>query len=129
MALELSSRIFGEFPVGNTANTAGSLEPLVSQPAGGSAVSGIGNHESLVAMGRNPGLVAHDLDCLDSVQQPPARRPELDLVDQSKDLDPFSIVTSDRLLDGLLVGQDAKIPIFRKLRAVFTNHSSSRAMH
>jgi hypothetical protein len=81
MALEVGGRVFGEFPVGNTANRAGSFEPFVSQPAGGSAVSGIGDQKGLVAVGRNPGLISHDLDCFDSMQQSPARRPELDFVD------------------------------------------------
>jgi len=67
MALELGGRIFSEFPLGNAANSARPFEPLVSQPAGGPAVSGIGDDEGLVAMGRNPGLIAHDLDLLDPV--------------------------------------------------------------
>ena len=68
MALEVGGRILGEFPVGNTANTASPLKPLISKPAGCPAVSGIGDDEGLVAMGRNPGLVTRDVDGLDSVQ-------------------------------------------------------------
>ena len=118
MALELCRRVFFELPLGNTANAAGSLEPFVPQPAGGTAVSGIGDHEGLVAVRRDPGLIARHLHRLDAVQQPPTRRPELDLVDQAKDLDAFPIVTFSRLLDGLLIGHDARIPICRRLRRI-----------
>ncbi len=79
MALEVGGRIFSQFPVGNTANTAGPFEPLISKPAGCPAVSGIGDQKGLVTMGGNPGLITHDIDFLDSMQQPPTRRPELDL--------------------------------------------------
>jgi hypothetical protein len=114
MALEVGGRIFFELPLGNTADTARPLEPLVSKPAGCPAVSGIGNYEGLVAMGRNPGLITCDIDGLDSVQQPATRRPELDLIDQSKDLYSLSIVTSGRLFIFLLISQDERIPIGRK---------------
>jgi hypothetical protein len=67
MALEVGGRIFGEFPFGNTANPAGSFEPFVSKPAGCPAVSGIGDDKALVAMGRNPGLIAGDIDRPDSM--------------------------------------------------------------
>ena len=65
MALEVGGRIFGEFPVGNTANTAGPFEPLVSKPARCPAVSGIGDQKGLVTMGSNQGLIADDIDFLD----------------------------------------------------------------
>ena len=67
MALEVGGRIFGEFPVGNAANTAGPLEPLISKPAGRPAVSGIGDYKGLVTVGSNHGLITGDIDCLDSV--------------------------------------------------------------
>ena len=68
MALEMGGRILGQLPVGNTANTAGPFEPLVSKPAGCPAVSGIGDYKGLVAVGRNRGLIAGNIDFLDSVQ-------------------------------------------------------------
>jgi hypothetical protein len=129
MALEVGGRIFGEFPLGNAADTAGSFEPFVSKPAGCSAVSGIGDHEGFVAMGRNPGLVAHDLDCFDSVQQSPTRWPEFDLLDQSKDLDSLSVVAPDRLLDCLLISQDLRIPICSKSQSASASNFSSQTIH
>ena len=129
MALEVGGRIFGEFPVGNAADAAGAFEPFVSKPAGGSAVSGIGDHKGLVAMGRNPGLVAHDLDCLDPVQQSPTRWPEFDLVDQSKDLDSLSVIAPDRLFDCRLVGQGLSIPICPKSQSASGSHFSSQTLH
>jgi hypothetical protein len=129
MAFEVGGRIFGEFPIGNAADTAGSFEPFVSKPAGGSTVSGIGDHKGFVAMGRNPGLVPHDLDCFDSVQQPPTRWPEFDLLDQSKDLDSLSVVAPDRLFDCLLIGQNANIPICSKSPSASVINSSSQAIH
>jgi hypothetical protein len=129
MTLEMGGRIFGEFPLGNAADTASSFEPFVSEPAGGSTVSGIGDHEGFVAMGRNPGLVAHDFDCLDSVQQSPTRWPEFDLLDQSKDLDSLSVVAPDRLLDGLLIGQGLRIPFCPKSQSASASNFSSQAIH
>ncbi len=67
MTLEVGGRILGEFPLGNAANTAGPLEPLISKPAGCPAVSGIGDYKGLVTVGRNRGLIAGDIDCLDSM--------------------------------------------------------------
>ena len=128
MALEVGGRIFGEFPVGNAADTAGSFEPFISKPAGGSAVSGIGDQKSLVAMSRDPGLIAHDLNCLDSMQQSPARRPEFDLLDQSKDLDSLSIVAPGRLFDCFLSGQNTSIPMSSKLQSASASNPSSQAI-
>ena len=129
MALEVGGRIFGEFPLGNAADTAGPFEPFVSKPAGGSTVSGIGDHKGLVAMGRNPGLIAYDLDCLDSMQQSPARGPEFDLLDQSKDLDSLSVIAPDRLFDCLLVGQGLSIPIWPRSQSASGSHFSSQTLH
>ena len=67
MALEVGRRILSQLPVGDTANTAGPLEQLISKPAGCSAVSRIGDHKCLVTVRSNPGLIADDLDCLDSM--------------------------------------------------------------
>jgi hypothetical protein len=67
MALEVGGRIFGEFPVGNTANTASPFEPLISKPAGCPAVSGIGDYKGLVTVGSNPGLIAGNIDRPDSM--------------------------------------------------------------
>ena len=67
MALEVGGRILGQFPFGNTANPAGPFEPFISKPAGCSAVSGIVDDKTLVAMGRNPGLIAGDIDRSDSM--------------------------------------------------------------
>ncbi len=67
MALEVGGRILSQFPVGNTAYTAGPFEPLISKPAGCPAVSGIGDQKGLVTMGRDPGLIADDIDCPDSM--------------------------------------------------------------
>ena len=84
MARESGRRVLGYFPVGNAADATDPFEPLVPKPAGCAAVSGIGDCEGLVAMGRDSSLIADGIDCSDAMQQPPARRPELDLVDQSK---------------------------------------------
>ena len=129
MALEVGGRIFGELPVGNAADTASAFEPFVSKPAGGSTVSGIGDHKGLVAMGRNPRLVAHHLDRFDSMQQSPTRWPEFDLLDQSKDLDSLSVIAPDRLFDCLLVGQGLRIPICPKSQSASASNFSSQTIH
>jgi hypothetical protein len=67
MALEVGGRILSQLPVGNTANTADPFKPLISKPAGCSAVSGVGDQEGLVAVGRNRGLIADDIDRPDSM--------------------------------------------------------------
>ena len=81
--------IFLQLPVRNAAGTARSFEPFVSEPPGGTAVAGVVDHESAVAVGRDPGLVAHLFDGANTVQHALARRPQLDLVDQAEQLDPF----------------------------------------
>jgi hypothetical protein len=67
MTLEPGKRIFSQFPVGNTANAAGPLKPLVSKPAGRPAVSGITDQECLVTMSRDPRLITDDIDRSDAM--------------------------------------------------------------
>ena len=83
--------IFFHFPVWNAAGAAGALEPLVPEPSGGAAVPGVVDHESAVAVGGDPGLPAHLFDGADAVQHPLPGRPQLDLVDQPEELDPFPV--------------------------------------
>ena len=80
MAFKSGGRILGHFPVGNTANTTDSPEPFVSEPASRPAVSGISDQKGLVAVRRNSGLVPQKLNGLDSMQQPPPRGPEFNLI-------------------------------------------------
>ena len=91
MTLELGGCIFFEFPVRHTAGGTGTLEPFVSKPSCGTAVSGIVDHERFVAMGRDPGLVAHYINGLDSVKEAAPGWPELDLLDQSEKFHPFAV--------------------------------------
>jgi len=83
--------IFFQFPVWNTARVARSFKPFVPEPPGGTAVAGVVDHKGTVAVGRNPGLVAHFLDGTDTVQHSLAGRPQFDLVNQPEKLDSFSV--------------------------------------
>ena len=67
MAFKLGGRILCYFPIGNTADTAYSPEPFISEPARRPAVSGIVDQKRFVAVGCNPGLTADDIDGLDSM--------------------------------------------------------------
>jgi len=93
MTFKLSGRVFFKLPFGNPANPAYTFEPLVSQPPGGAAVTGIVYHEGFVAVGGNPGLVSEFFDCFDTMQNTFSRRPQFYLIDQPKKLDAFSIVS------------------------------------
>jgi len=83
--------IFFQLPVWNTACFARSFKPFVPEPPGGTAVAGVVDHKGTVAVGRNPGLVAHFLDGTDTVQYALTGRPQFDLVNQPEKLDPFSV--------------------------------------
>ena len=64
MTFELCGRVFFEFPVRHTACAAGTIEPFVAKPSGSTAVSGVVRHEGFIAVGRDTGLVTHDVDGL-----------------------------------------------------------------
>ena len=110
MALEMGGRILCQLPVGNPADTADPFKPFISQPACGPAVSGISDQKRFVAVGCNPGLTADDIDRLDSMQQPPARRPELYFFYQPKKLHALSIVAPGRLFGLGLIPHNTKFP-------------------
>ena len=110
VTFEIGGRIFGYFPVGNTADPAGPSKPFISEPAGRPAVSGIGNQKYPVAMGCNPGLIADDINSLDSMQQPPTRGPELNFLNQPKKLNPFPIVALAWRFNFCLFSHNTKFP-------------------
>ena len=67
MAFKLGRRILGQLPIWNTANTAGPLEPLISEPSRRPTVSGIGDPKGLIAMSGDPGPVTDDLKRFDAM--------------------------------------------------------------
>ena len=83
--------IFFQLPVRNTARAARSFEPFVPQPPCSTAVAGIVDHKGAVAVGRDPGLVAHLFDGADTVQHALTGWPQFDLVDQPEQLNPFPV--------------------------------------
>ena len=54
--------------------------PFITQPAGRPTVSGVHDQKHLVAVGCNSGLIADNVDGLDSMQHTPAGWPELNLI-------------------------------------------------
>ena len=99
MAPEMRGGVFFQLPLGHAAGRADPFEPFVTQPSCRPAVSGVVDHEGFIAVGGNAGLVTRDFDGLDAVQQPFARRPDLDLVDQPEQRHPFAIEASLGRLD------------------------------
>ena len=61
-------------------------------------------------MGCNPGFIADDVNSLDSMQQPPARWPELNFLNQPKKLNPFPIVALAWLFNFCLFSHNTKFP-------------------
>jgi len=94
MPAEMGRCIFFQLPLGHTAGRANPFKPLVAKPSRSPAVSGVADHESFVAVGGDPGLIAHGFNRLDAVKQPFARRPDLDFCDQPEQLHPFSVKAS-----------------------------------
>ena len=104
MAFKLGRRILCQFPVGNPADTASPFKPFISEPAGRPAVSGIGDQKRLVAVGCNPGLIACLFDGSNAMQDSFSRRPQFYFVDESKKLDPFSVISPCRGLTFFFAG-------------------------
>ncbi len=67
MAFKLGRGIFLQLPVRNSANPTDALEPFVSEPAGGPAVSGIADDKCFITMGGNLSLIPHFLNRLDAM--------------------------------------------------------------
>ena len=67
MALKLGRRILLQFPFRNSASSTYAFEPFVSQPPGGTAVSGVVDQKSFIAMGGNLCLVPQFFYGLDAV--------------------------------------------------------------
>ncbi len=65
--------------------------PLVSEPSGRSAILGISYPEFLVAVGNNFCLKSDDRNRFDSVQEPSTGWPEFHLLEQVKEINPFTI--------------------------------------
>ena len=80
MTFKTRSRELRHLPFRNPAGAAGSGKPFVAKPAGRPAVSGVYDHKHLVAMGCDSGLIADNVNGLDSMQQPPAGWPKLNLI-------------------------------------------------
>ncbi len=70
-------------------------------------------------MGSNPGLIADDVNRLDSMQQPPARRPEFNFLNQPKKLNPFPIVALAWLLNFSLIPHNTKFPHLKLRSLIF----------
>ena len=96
MAFETGGRILLQFPVRDPAYRANLAEPLIPQPPRCPAVTGIVDHKGLIAVGGNLRLVAGLLNGFDAMQNPLARRPQLDLIDQFKQLYPFAVISLRR---------------------------------
>ena len=91
MPFELCGGIFFEFPVRYTACATSPFEPFIAKPSCRTAVSGVVDHEGLVAMGRDLGLLTQDVDGFDTVKDTASGRPELYFLDQAEKLDPFAV--------------------------------------
>ena len=65
--------------------------PFVSEPSGRPAILGISYPEFLVAVGNDFGLKSDDRDRFDSVQQAGTGWPEFHLLEQVKEINPFTI--------------------------------------
>ena len=110
MTFKIGGRVFFHLPVGNATGTADSLKPFVSEPACRPAVSGISNHKGFIAVGHDPGLISDSVNCLNSMQQTFARRPEFYFFNESKKFDPLAIVAFGRLFSWFLFYHDIKSP-------------------
>ena len=77
MAFKTGGRVLCQLPFGNSADTTGSGKPFIAKPAGRPAVSGIHDQKHLVAVGCNSCLITENVDGPDTMQHPPAGRPEL----------------------------------------------------
>ena len=99
MTFKISGRVFFHLPVGDTTGPANSRKPFISKPARRPAVSGVSDHKRFIAMGCDARLISHSVNRLNSMQQPFARRPELYFFNESKKLNPFTIVS----LGGLFI--------------------------
>ena len=91
MTSELCGRIFFEFPLRDTACAAGTIEPFVAKPSCCTAISGIVHHKYFITMGRDTRLVTHDFDGFDTVKETASGGPDLYLLDQAEQLDPFAV--------------------------------------
>ena len=65
--------------------------PLVSEPSGRSAILGISYPEFLVAVGNDFCLKSDDRNRFDAVQQTGTGWPEFHLLEQVKEINPFTI--------------------------------------
>ena len=104
MPLESGRGILGQLPVRDPAFRAGFPEPLVPEPTGGPAVSGVVDQKDPVAVGGDPGLIPGLFYRSDPVQDPFPGGPELDFLNEIEELDSFPIVSLVRcfLAHGLL---------------------------
>ncbi len=91
MTAEQGGGVFFKFPVRYPAVRADLYKPLVSQPSGSPAVQGVGDVKLLVAVGDKPCLIAVGLNGADTVELTGSGGPQLDLVDQLKELYPFAV--------------------------------------
>ena len=69
------------------------MKPFIAKPASGPAVAGIVDHEGLVAMGGDSGLIADSFNGSNSVQPAAAGRPKFDFVNEPKQFHAFAIVS------------------------------------
>jgi len=75
---------------------AGAFKPLISQPAGRTAVSGIVDRECFVAVRGNTGLIAQKFNLFDAMQDAFSGRPQLDFFDEPKKLYSFAVISFGR---------------------------------
>ena len=69
MTPELCGCIFFEFPLRDTAGATGAIEPFIAKPSCCPAISGVVYHECFIAVGRDTGLITHDVDGFDTVEE------------------------------------------------------------
>jgi len=75
MAFESGSGIFFKFPFGDATSWTDFAKPLVPEPTGRPAVTGIIYDKGFITMSGNPRLISNLLNSLDTMQYAFSRRP------------------------------------------------------
>ena len=110
MSFKISGCKFFHLPIGNTAGPANTSNPFVSEPTCCPAVSGVFDYKGFVTVRRDPGLISHAVNRLNSMQQPFARRPEFYFFNESKQFNPFTVVALSGLFSWFILCHDVKSP-------------------
>jgi len=79
--------------LGNAAVFADIPEPFIPQPACSPAVAVIPDYETLIAVGRNQGLVLRQFYRFNAMEDSPAGWPQFNFIKQPEKLDPFAVIS------------------------------------